>query len=117
MKPGCVFCQIVGGQIPSVIRLRNQHAILIDDRKPMAPQHALVIPVEHWGNLGDLIPGEYEDLLPDVFQLIDDYVCQEGILNSGFRVIINSGPDAGQTVHHLHFHVLGGALLKNDFGA
>lgn len=116
MRDDCVFCKIVAGIIPTTF-LYNDHAICIVDRNPMAPEHGLVIAKEHFGNLGDLLPEDNRRILPAIFDLIDDFVCRTGINNDGYRVVSNNGDDAGQTIQHLHFHVLGGAKLKNDFGA
>jgi histidine triad (HIT) family protein len=118
MKEDCIFCKLTNGVIPCTPRFENNSAILIEDRSPIAPTHGLVIPREHYDNIGDLSnPLDSMFILSDAFQLISDYVCQEGIDTDGYRVIINTGDDAGQTVKHLHFHVVGGAKLKNDFGA
>jgi histidine triad (HIT) family protein len=117
VKEGCIFCKLTHGVIDCTPRFKNKHAILIDDKNPIAPFHALVMPIQHWGDIGDLLPDEREKILPAIFDLIDDFVFCENINNDGYRVVSNIGPNAGQTVKHLHFHVLAGALLKNDFGA
>jgi histidine triad (HIT) family protein len=117
MRDDCVFCKLSkGGGLPAVILFQNEHAFCIYDKNPVAPMHALVISKIHFGSLGDLLPEDNRIILPAIFDLIDDYTCHTGIMNSGYRVVSNSGNDAGQSVKHLHFHVIGGATLKNDFG-
>lgn len=117
MREDCVFCKIVAGLISVKPIIENDKAICINDKNPIAPEHVLVIAKEHFGSLGDLLPQDNETILPQMFNLVDDIAVRLGIMNSGYRVVINTGDDAGQTVRHLHIHVIGGATLKNDFGA
>lgn len=117
MREDCVFCKIITGLIPVKPIIENEKAIVIHDKNPIAPEHVLVIAKEHFGSLGDLLPQDNESFLPQMFNLVDDIVARLGIANSGYRVVINTGDDAGQTVRHLHLHVIGGATLKNEFGA
>lgn len=125
MKDGCIFCKLANGVIPVEHVLANDHAVMIKDANPIAPHHMLVIAKKHYGDLGDLLidvdSKEGEDdrkLLTSMFSLIDDYVSMHlWHPDGGYRVVTNKGPDAGQTVKHLHFHLIGGAKLKNDFGA
>ena len=120
MQEDCVFCKIVklwnSGVMQSPV-IDNDVAICINDKNPIAPEHGLIIAREHFGNLGDLLPEDNSRILPGMFDLVDDFVCRRGINNDGYRIVINNGDDAGQTVKHLHIHVIGGAKLKNDFGA
>lgn len=117
MRDDCIFCKIVAGIIPVMPIIDNDVAICIADKNPIAPEHCLVIAKTHFGNLGDLLPEDNRQILPGMFDLVDDIVARRGINNDGYRVVINNGDDAGQTVRHLHIHVIGGAILKNDFGA
>lgn len=117
MRDDCIFCKLANGIIPVSPLFENEVAICIADKNPMAPEHGLVIAKEHFGNLGDLLPQDNQRILPLMFDLVDDFACRTGIMNDGYRVIINNGSDAGQSVKHLHIHVLGGAKLKNEFGA
>jgi histidine triad (HIT) family protein len=112
----CIFCKIVSGNIPVQIISENDSAILINDKSPMAPHHVLAIVKEHFDNAGELYGLDMMAILANVFTLFDHYVITNNLNKSGYRIIVNSGPDAGQTVKHLHFHLLGGAALKNDFG-
>jgi histidine triad (HIT) family protein len=116
MRDNCIFCKLANGVIPATFLFENEYAICIPDQNPIAPEHGLVIAKEHFGNLGDLLPEDNRRILPAMFDLIDDFACRAGILYDGYRVVSNAGEDAGQTVKHLHFHVIGGAKLKNDFG-
>ena len=112
----CVFCNLMYGCNPITPLLENEFAICIPDKNPVAPEHGLVICKIHFGNLGDLLPEDNKNILSAMFDLVDDFVCRTGINNSGYRVVINNGDDANQTMRHLHIHVIGGAKLKNDFG-
>jgi histidine triad (HIT) family protein len=108
MNENCLFCRIVKGEIPADIVARTDNAIAFRDISPKAPTHILVIPKEHVTSLdevGDAMdPGSLLRLARQVAQ-------QEGIGGSGYRVVINTGDDGGQTVNHLHLHVLGGRRM------
>lgn len=100
----CIFCKIVRGEIPATLVAETEVALAFRDLDAKAPVHVLVIPREHIGSLADSPDPE---ALGEVLALAGDVARQEG-LTGGYRVVINTGPDAGQTVHHLHAHVLGG---------
>lgn len=120
MKKDCIFCKIVAGTIPVEPVLTGDHSIMIADKNPMAPVHMLVIAKQHFDNIGGV---QYEKkwsgmkILSDMFELIDKYVEDKELHFDGYRLIINTGKNAGQTVKHVHIHLLGGTMLKNDFGA
>lgn len=103
----CLFCRLVAGEIPAQIVYEDAHAIAFRDINPQAPVHVLVIPRVHVPSLAELT-GEACGTLMDA---INRVARQEGIAESGYRVVTNSGPDAQQTVFHLHWHVLGGRAL------
>jgi histidine triad (HIT) family protein len=109
----CLFCRIADGRIPAGIVLEDERFVAFRDIHPVAPQHMLVIPRAHLASLNDLDlwqHGEGHLLLRFIVR-----VAQEaGIADSGYRVITNVGPDAGQEVQHMHFHILGGEDL-GDF--
>ena len=105
--PDCIFCRIASGEIPASVVAESALSIAIRDLAPQAPTHVLVIPRRHVVALRDLGPDDAE-LAADLLILARMVAEQEGIVRGGYRVITNDGPDAGQTVHHLHFHVLGG---------
>lgn len=106
---GCIFCKIAAGEIPSTKVFENEHVYAFRDLNPQAPVHVLVIPREHIASVADLTASNSQ-LAAKCLEAIPEIARAEG-LDSGFRVITNSGPDAGQTVFHLHFHILGGKPL------
>ena len=108
---GCLFCGIVAGSVPSTAVLETEHCYAFRDTNPAAPVHDLVVPKEHLGSVEDLGAGQ-NDLLGDLFAAIRAVAAKEGIAETGYRVVTNVGADAGQLVHHLHFHVLGGRSLR-----
>lgn len=103
----CLFCRLVAGEIPAQIVYEDAHAIAFRDINPQAPVHVLVIPRAHLASLAEFT-GETCGPLMDA---INQVAKQEGIAESGYRVVTNCGPDAQQTVFHLHWHVLGGRAL------
>jgi len=105
----CVFCKIISGEIPSQRVYEDEHVFAFRDIAPQAPVHILVVPKEHVESVSVLTPGN-SHLAARCLEAIAGIAGSEG-LTSGFRVISNSGPDAGQTVFHLHFHLLGGRAL------
>lgn len=105
----CLFCKIIAGDIPSTKVYENEYVYAFRDIAPQAPTHILVIPKEHIASAGE-INAENSALVSKCFEAIAEISKAEG-LDGGFRVISNCGDDAGQTVHHLHFHVLGGKTL------
>jgi histidine triad (HIT) family protein len=107
----CIFCKIVRGEIPSTRVAENERAIAFDDISPKAPVHVLVAPKQHIAAVHDADAGD-RDLLADCLLLCNDVARVKGIAESGYRVIVNDGPDGGQEVAHLHFHVLGGRKLR-----
>ena len=107
----CIFCAIAKGEIPSTKVYEDQHVLAFRDINPMAPKHVVIIPKRHVSGLNEW------DGLTSEEQLALLHACTavakaEGITESGYRVVSNCGPDAGQTVPHLHFHVLGGGNLS-----
>ena len=105
----CLFCKIVAGQIPSTKVYEDDRVLAFRDIAPMAPTHILVIPKTHIGSVAE-ITGENSALVAHIFEVIAKVAAAEG-LDGGYRVVSNCGADAGQTVHHLHFHILGGKTL------
>lgn len=106
----CIFCKIIKKEIPSEIVYENNEIIAFRDINPAAPTHILVIPKKHIESLVDL-KQEDELLIGKIYTVINEIVKQEGIAESGFRVIVNCGEDGGQEVKHLHYHILGGKKL------
>ena len=106
----CIFCKIAAGEIPSTKVYEDEKVLAFRDIAPMAPTHILVIPKAHIGSVAE-ITADNADLVAHIFTLIPKIAKEEGLEN-GYRVVSNCGADAGQTVHHLHFHILGGKQLS-----
>lgn len=106
---GCLFCKIVAREIPSHIVLETDHALCFRDVRPVAPTHFLVVPKQHITGVAEA-GGDEGPLLGELLLAARDAAKQEGLTN-GYRLVINSGPDAGQSVFHVHVHVLGGRAL------
>lgn len=105
----CLFCMIVAGDIPSTKVYEDETVLAFRDINPQAPTHILVIPKTHIGSVSE-ITGENSGVVAHIFEVIPQIAAAEGLTN-GYRVVSNCGPDAGQTVPHLHFHILGGKAL------
>ena len=106
----CIFCKIIRHEIPSKIVFENEAVIAFEDLHPVAPVHILVVPKKHLASALEVGP-EDTVLLGEVWKAIQQIAKEKGIAESGFRIINNCGHDAGQTVPHIHFHVLGGKDL------
>jgi histidine triad (HIT) family protein len=106
----CLFCRIADGEIPAAKVLENQHVVAFHDLDPKAPVHVLIIPRRHVASVAAAGAGD-ADLLGQVLLAAREVAEQCGVAESGFRVVLNSNRDAGQSVDHLHAHVLGGRTL------
>ena len=106
----CLFCKIVAGEIPSTKVYEDETVLAFRDIAPMAPTHILVIPKAHIGSVAE-VTAENSGVVAHIFEVIAAIAKAEGLEN-GYRVVSNCGDDAGQTVHHLHFHILGGKKLS-----
>ncbi len=111
---GCVFCQIAGGRTAATLLYQDDWVTAFDDQRPIAPVHFLVIPNRHISSLNELEP-EDEMLLGRMISAAKRLAGQKGIQASGYRLVINTGPDAGQSVFHLHVHVIGGCKMPLRF--
>ena len=107
--PDCLFCRIASGEIPATVVLESDRTLAFRDINPMAPVHVLVIPKEHYPNLATLAGNER--LLAEVAAQADEVAKAEGIEQDGYRVVFNTGGHGGQSVFHVHAHVLGGRQL------
>ncbi len=105
----CLFCKIIAGEIPSAKVYEDDLVLAFRDIAPQAPTHILVIPKVHIPSV-DGVTGENSAVVAHIFEIIPQIARQEG-LTGGYRVVSNCGGDAGQTVPHLHFHILGGKAL------
>lgn len=106
----CIFCRIAAGEIPTNKVLENDHVVAFHDLSPQAPVHVLVIPRRHIVNVGSAEAADAEALAQVLFAS-REVAEKSGIAESGFRVVLNTNADAGQSVDHLHAHVLGGRHL------
>ena len=106
----CLFCKIVAGEIPSTKVYEDELVLAFRDIAPMAPTHILVIPKNHIGSVAE-VTAQNSAVVAHIFEVIPQIAKAEGLEN-GYRVVSNCGADAGQTVHHLHFHILGGRALS-----
>ena len=110
----CLFCKIVAGEIPSNKVYEDDKILAFRDIAPQAPSHILVIPKTHIPSL-DGVNAENADIVAHIFTKIPEIAKAEGLTN-GYRLVSNCGPDACQTVPHLHFHILGGTKLVGQMG-
>lgn len=108
----CLFCKIVAGEIPSTKVYEDEQILAFRDIAPQAPTHILVIPKVHIASVAE-ITGEHVALIGHILTKIPEIARAEGLEN-GYRVVSNCGEDAGQTVPHLHFHILGGKPLSTQ---
>ena len=104
----CIFCKVVAGEIPAAIVKRTDRLLAFRDISPQAPTHLLVIPTQHVASLEQLSDGA---LLGEMVLFARGLAREAGIAERGYRVVINTNPDGGQSVYHLHLHVLGGRSL------
>ena len=106
----CLFCKIIAGDIPSAKVYEDELVYAFRDINPQAPTHILVIPKAHLASVNE-VTAENSGVVAHIFTVIPQIAAAEG-LTGGYRVVSNCGADAGQTVHHLHFHILGGKELS-----
>ncbi len=106
----CLFCKIAAGEIPSEKVYENERILAFKDINPQAPVHILVIPKAHFDSL-DALTEDTADIVSEIM-LVIKRLAEEFSLGAGYRVITNIGDNGGQTVHHLHFHLLGGLKLS-----
>jgi len=107
----CIFCQVVAGEISADVIYQDERAVAFRDINPQAPVHSLVIPREHMDSLDDAA-GRDEGVLGHLLRVAARVANSEGLSESGYRTVINTGAGAGQSVFHLHLHVIGGRPLK-----
>jgi histidine triad (HIT) family protein len=106
----CLFCKIVSGDVPATVVRESARTLAFRDINPQAPTHVLVIPKEHHATAAELA-AEDGDLLAEIVREAHEVAVGDGVAESGYRVVFNTGPGAGQTVFHVHAHVLGGRGL------
>jgi histidine triad (HIT) family protein len=115
MNDDCLFCKIVAGEIPSEKVYEDQRVTAFRDINPVAPTHILIVPNKHIASVNELTPDD-EALVGHLFTTAKELAQQEGIAESGYRLIINTGPDGGQEVYHLHLHLIGGHKMRHPMG-
>lgn len=111
MSADCLFCKIIAGEIPAKKIAETDDLFAFEDINPQAPTHVLIITKKHISS-GLGLSEEDKESVGNVFLLANKIAKERGIDNSGFRVVTNTGPDAGQAVFHIHFHLLGGRQMN-----
>ena len=108
MTDSCLFCRIVRREIPAKVVHEDEHMLAFRDIDPKAPTHVLVIPKAHVASLNDTTDAE---MLGRLMLVAKSLAASEGLSSDGYRTVVNTGPNAGQTVFHIHLHLLGGRKL------
>ena len=106
---GCIFCKIVAGEVPAQVVKQADGMLAFTDLNPQAPTHLLIIPTTHIGSLND---AKDPQLLGSLLGFARDLAREKGLDTRGYRVVVNTNPDGGQTVFHLHLHLLGGRPMN-----
>lgn len=109
-RDDCLFCKIIRGEIPSSKVYEDEYVYAFDDVSPQMPVHTLIVPKNHYDNIAAGIPVEE---LGHLFAAVEKVADIKGVREQGFRTLVNTGVHAGQTVFHLHVHVLGGAPMNS----
>ena len=112
MMADCIFCKIAGKEIPSTVVYEDETVLAFKDLEPQAPVHVLVIPKKHVASVADLKAEDKELAAHILVDVIPQLARELGVAENGFRVVANTGDEGGQTVKHLHFHLLGGRSLQ-----
>ena len=111
----CIFCRILEGDAPGEILFRDELVTAFRDINPAGPVHMLIVPNRHYASLNDM-SSEDEALAGRMLIVARQLAEQEGIHESGYRLILNTGPDGGQVVHHVHLHLIGGQRMRHPMG-
>ena len=106
----CLFCSIVNKEIPADIVYEDEKVIAINDIAPQAPVHIIILPIQHFDNILNVPAGN--DIISHIHTVANRLAIKYDIAQSGFRIVNNCGPDGGQTVDHLHYHLLGGRYME-----
>lgn len=107
----CIFCKIITGEIPSTNVYKDEFVTAFRDINPVAPTHILIVPNKHIDSVNMLIPDD-EPLIGKMFAVAKQLAAKEGIAENGYRLLVNTGEEAGQTVLHIHLHLLGGRTMR-----
>ena len=108
--PDCVFCKIINHDIEASIVYEDEHVVAFNDINPQAPTHVLVVPRRHIATLNDVTPGD-DDLVGELVRRAAAIAKERGISAGGYRAVFNTNRDAGQTVFHIHLHLIGGRVM------
>ena len=106
----CLFCKIVAGQVPATIVFQDDHLVAFKDITPRAPTHVLIVPRRHIASLNDLSAGD-DALVGEMVRAAAAIATEQGLADRGYRTVFNCNADAGQTVFHIHLHLLGGRSM------
>lgn len=109
--PACLFCQIIQGERPSKKVYEDDQVYAFDDVRPQAPVHVLICPKKHIPTINDLLP-EDSDLVGHIFQVAKKIAEERGVHQRGYRTLFNVNAGAGQSVYHVHLHLLGGRFFS-----
>ena len=115
MNNACIFCKIISGEIQGTIVHRDEQSTAFRDISPVGPTHILIVPNRHIESVGTL-KAEDEPLVGHLFMVASQLANKEGISKGGYRLITNTGVDGGQTVLHLHLHLIGGQMMRYPMG-
>jgi len=115
INPDCIFCKIVAGSSPATILYHDEQVTAFRDLHPVAPTHILIVPNKHIASVSQLELND-EVLVGHIFSVARMLAEREGIDSQGFRIINNTGVHGGQTVFHMHFHLIGGQRMKHPMG-
>lgn len=110
-RSDCIFCRIADGEIPATVVRQDEHTVAFRDLDPKAPLHVLVIPRKHIASINDLADDDAA-VMGALLIAARDVAVSEGIAESGYRLVVNTGAAANQTVHHVHLHVMGGRDMR-----
>jgi histidine triad (HIT) family protein len=111
----CVFCRIIAKEAPANMVFQDESVSAFHDIRHIAPTHIIIVPNKHIASTNDLVPDD-EILIGHLFTVAQRIAGQEGIRDSGYRLILNTGPDAGQVIFHLHVHLIGGQRMRFPIG-
>ena len=115
MPTNCIFCQIIAGEKPGTVVYTNEQVTAFLDIHPVAPTHILIVPNRHIASVNDLDVTD-ETLIGHLFIVARQLAKDRGIDQTGYRLIINTGPNSGQAVYHLHLHLIGGQRMRFPMG-
>lgn len=107
----CIFCKIVQKEVPSTIVYENDHFVAFPDLSPVAPVHILIIPKKHIESISTMTEDDESKYMGSFFNAVQEVSKIKGLSSNGFRLVVNTGADGGQTVMHFHAHVIGGKTL------